>query len=83
MLCCGHPHPPTPPAPKSRFSVSAENEGETPLQEFLKDVPGGSVVKSLPANTGDLGSIPDPGRSHMPWSNQACAQQLLSLCSRA
>ena len=26
---------------------------------------GGSVVKNLPANTGDMGSIPGPGRSHM------------------
>ena len=24
----------------------------------------GSVVKNLPANAGDMGSIPDPGRSH-------------------
>ena len=30
---------------------------------------GGSVVKNLPANAGDMGSIPDPGRSHMPQSN--------------
>ena len=27
--------------------------------------PGGSVIKSPPANAGDRGSIPDPGRSHM------------------
>ena len=44
---------------------------------------GGSVVKNLPAGVGDVGSIPDPGRSPMPWSNQAHAPQLLSLCSRA
>ena len=31
--------------------------------------PGGAVVKNLPANAGDMGSIPGPGRSHMPWSN--------------
>ena len=31
--------------------------------------PGGSVVKNLPANAEDIGSIPAPGRSHMPWSN--------------
>ena len=30
---------------------------------------GGAVVKNLPANAGDTGSIPGPGRSHMPWSN--------------
>ena len=31
-----------------------------------KGFKGGSVVKNLPANSGDLGSIPDPGRSYMP-----------------
>ena len=33
------------------------------------DFPGGTVVKNLPASVGDTGSIPGPGRSHMPWSN--------------
>ena len=28
-----------------------------------------SVVKNPAANEGDVSSIPDPGRSHMPWSN--------------
>ena len=39
--------------------------------------PGGSVVKNLPANAGDTGSIPHPLKqlSHVP--------QLLSLYSRA
>ena len=27
--------------------------------------PDGSVVKSMPANAGDTGSIPDPGRPHV------------------
>ena len=31
--------------------------------------PGGAVVENLPANAGDMGSIPGPGGSHMPWSN--------------
>ena len=31
--------------------------------------PGGAVVENLPANAGDTGSSPGPGRSHMPWSN--------------
>ena len=31
--------------------------------------PGGAVVKNPPANAGDMGSSPGPGRSHMPWSN--------------
>ena len=31
--------------------------------------PGGTVVKNPPANAGDTGSSPAPGRSHMPQSN--------------
>ena len=31
--------------------------------------PHGSVVKNLPANAGDMGSIPGAGRSHMLLSN--------------
>ena len=33
------------------------------------DFPGGAVVKNPPANAGHMGSIPGPGRSHMPQSN--------------
>ena len=47
------------------------------------DFPGGAVVKNPPANAGDMGSSPGPGRSHMPLSNEARAPQLLSLRSRA
>ena len=32
---------------------------------MLKDFPGGPVVKNLPVNAGDMGSIPGPGRSSM------------------
>ena len=49
-------------------------------------IPGGSVVKKKknpPANEGDTGSIPDLGRSHMPWNNRAGGSQPLSLRSRA
>ena len=42
-----------------------------------QDFAGGTVVKNPPANAGDTGSIPGPGRSHMPRSNWACAPQLL------
>ena len=48
-----------------------------------RDFLGGAVVKNPPANAGDMGSSPGPGRSHMPWSNETCAPQLLSLCSGA
>ena len=33
------------------------------------DFPGGTVAKNPPANAGDTGSNPGPGRSHMPRSN--------------
>ena len=33
------------------------------------DFPGGPVVNNLPANAGDMGSIPDLGRFHMLWDN--------------
>ena len=34
-----------------------------------KGFPGGSMAKNPPANAGDMGLIPDAGRSHRPWSN--------------
>ena len=42
--------------------------------------PGGTVVESLPADAGDMGSSSGLGRSHMPRSNWAHEPQLLSLC---
>ena len=44
------------------------------LQRLFKKPPpwdflGGAVVKNLPANAGDTGSSPGPGRSHMLRSN--------------
>ena len=33
------------------------------------DFPDSAVVKNLLADAGDTGSIPVPGRSHMPWRN--------------
>ena len=45
--------------------------------------PRGAVVKNPPANAGNTGSSPGPGRSHMPRSKEARAPQLLSLRSRA
>ena len=39
------------------------------LKMYEQDFLGGAVVKNLPANAGDVGSSPGPGRSHMPRSN--------------
>ena len=50
------------------------------FSEDLKfwDFPGGTVVKTPPADAGDTDSIPGLGRSHMPRSNWAREPQLLS-----
>ena len=42
---------------------------DTVFKKEAGDFPGGTVVKNPPANAGDTGSIPGPGRSHMPRSN--------------
>ena len=34
-----------------------------------QDFPGGPVVENPSANAGDTGSIPGPGRFHMPLGN--------------
>ena len=44
-------------------------ETSTILKIISWDFPGCSEVKNLPANAGDTGSIPGPGRSHSPRSN--------------
>ena len=56
-----------------------EESKESVMLQFLKikkkkkknfqDFPGGSVVKNMPANSGEKSSIPVPGRFHMPWGN--------------
>ena len=45
--------------------------------------PGGSVVKNQLPMAEDMGSIPDPGRSHVAWDSQPRVPHLLSLGSRA
>ena len=37
--------------------------------KFLRGFSGGSVVKNLSANAGNMGSVPGLGRSHMLWNN--------------
>ena len=39
------------------------------IKNSIEDFPGGAVVKNPHASAGDTGSIPGPGRSHMPWTN--------------
>ena len=35
----------------------------------IRDFTGGSVVKNPPVDAGNMDSIPDPGRFHVPQSN--------------
>ena len=39
------------------------------LSKECRDFPGGTMVKTPPANAGDTGLNPDLGTSHMPQSN--------------
>ena len=48
--------------------------GKDTWRESSWDFPGGTVVKNLPANAGDMGSIPGPGRF-------PDATEQLSLCA--
>ena len=56
------------------YNVTKDTHGPTEvcfkhLITKVLDFPGGPVVKNLPCNAGDKGSIPGPGRSHMPRGN--------------
>ena len=50
--------------PKGGFSWTFDST----LKMFDWGFPCGSVDKNPAASAGDMGSIPDPGRSHMPQS---------------
>ena len=41
------------------------------IAKFL-GFPGGSVIKNLPANTGDKDSVPDTEDPTCHWGNEAC-----------
>ena len=43
--------------------------------------PGGTLDGNPPANAGDMGLIPGPGRFHMAWATKAHVPQLLSPCA--
>ena len=50
---------------------------------MMWDFPGGPVIGSPPANSGDMGLIPGLGGFHLPQDSRAYVPQLLSPCSRA
>ena len=53
------------------------------LKCWLPDFPSGPVLMNPPANEGDTGSIPGPGRFHILRGDQAPEPQLLSVRSGA
>ena len=70
--------------PPSKIHTEGEKLGTKIIEKKKKnhrqDFPGGGPgIKNPPANARDMGSIPGPGRFHIPWSNSSCVPQLLSL----
>ena len=49
--------------------ISDKEQGMELSKLNSRDFPGGTVVGNPPANAGDTGSSPGPGRSHMPRRN--------------
>ena len=61
---------------EKRWAEEVVSEASLPICTRSRDkktaqgaFPGGAVVENLPANSGDTGSSPGLGRSHMPRSN--------------
>ena len=50
----------------SREDKYKENLSQTHHNKIIDGSPGCPVVMNLPCNAGDMGSIPGPGRSHVP-----------------
>ena len=61
--------------PKSLVSSTSIGRWTT-VNPGVQDFPGGLVVKSPPANAGDMGSTPGPGRFHTSQNNSARAPHL-------
>ena len=55
----------------ARYRLGSGNFRPFPVkhEKTTGGFPGLAVVKNPPANAGDTGSRPGPGRSHMPRSN--------------
>ena len=62
---------------KSKYIAQQLDIKQRTLFKNGPDVPGGTVDKNPPANAGDTGSIPGPGRFHMLQGNYAHVPQLL------
>ena len=53
------------------------------LENQTQHLPGGAVLKNLPASAGDGGKTPGLGRLHVLWSSSARGLQSWNLRSRA
>ena len=51
-----------------QINKTTDNLVEKWAEDLKTDSSGGAVVKNPPANAGDMGSSPGPGRSHVPRS---------------
>ena len=56
-----------------------QHTNNKPFKKINWDLLGDPVVKNLPPNAGDAGSIPGPGSFHMPQGNKAHVPQILRL----
>ena len=54
---------------RSFSAMLALSHHNNSFKTIVGGFPGGAVVKNPPANAGDTGSSPGPGKSHMPQSN--------------
>ena len=54
---------------ESNVEVKKEAKKKEKHKDTKRGFSGGAVVKNPPANAGDMGSSPGPGRSHMPQSS--------------
>ena len=64
----------------SYTSKSVETKITKFIKKFFLGFPYGPVVRILPANARDMGSIPGPGIFHMPWHNQAPVPHIQPSC---
>lgn len=50
----------------NRFHLPCQFFCPANIKEIARDFPGSSGIENPPANSEDTGSVPGPGRSHMP-----------------
>ena len=60
------------------MAETTQPAAKTFLKRETKEFAGGSEGKNPPANAGDVGLIPGPGRSHAPPGSEALTPQLPS-----